>query len=130
MGRLISGKVFDAETNQPLAFAVVAVTDAEGNPIQPVQHVTTNPDGSFRMNIEGVEGGTHVGAKYTGYPKMVKPIAGNTDFNFPMNAGIELKKVTVEADGKGNMIPSWLLWIGVGLGVAGIGMLVISKTKN
>ena len=30
MGRLISGKVFDAETNKPLPFAVVALTDSEG----------------------------------------------------------------------------------------------------
>ena len=60
----------------------------------------------------------------------MKEIRGNTDFNFPMQAGYDLKTIVVEDDSKKDMIPNWLLWIGVGLGVAGVGMLVISKTKK
>lgn len=128
MGRLISGKVFDAETNQPLPFAIVAGTDADGNPPSPAEYTSTNTDGSYLLSISK---STHVGAKYTGYPRQVLPITGNTKFDFPMKQGLKLDEVVVEGKEKDeNLIPDWLLWVGGGAAAIGIIFLVVSKTKK
>lgn len=136
MGRLIEGKVFDSETNEPLAFAVIAVTDAQGKPIEPIKSVNTQLNGTFALQVDS---GEYLGAKYVGYPRMVKPIIGNTDFNFPLKAGYTLNTVTVtpnsnqteevkavEEVGSWN----WLIWMGIGVSVLGITMVIVSKVKK
>lgn len=128
MGRIIKGRVFDVETQQPLRFAVVAGTDAQGNVVTPPEHATTESDGSFRIDINN---STHLGAKYTGYPRMVLPIIGNTDFDFPMKSGIELERITVEGkEKKEGAVPNWLIWVGAGVLVLGIGIVVYKSTRE
>jgi len=131
MGRQLEGKVFDKETGQPLAFAVVAATDDKGNPTQPVESATTNMDGSFRIEVSKE---THLGAKYVGYDRMVIPVAENTKFDFAMQSGYKLNPVEIvtfkdEKEDK-KMIPNWVLWSGIGVLAIGVTMFIVGKVNK
>ncbi len=131
MSRTLEGKVFDKETNQPLAFAVVAVTDESGNPIQPVISASTNSDGTFKIDVPS---GTHLSAKYTGYPKVTLPILSNTNFDFAMQAGYNLPEVEVFATKDNSGVApkkvNYILWSGIGLSFIGVSLLVIAAVKK
>jgi hypothetical protein len=127
MGRLIQGKVFDSETGQPLPFAVVVATNESGEVTKPIEQAITQQDGSFNIDVSS---GNYLTAAYTGCERQRLPITGNTDFNFQMNCSNELKAILIEGKSKKDfLIPDWLLWVGAGAAVLGIGFLVFSKTK-
>jgi hypothetical protein len=127
MGRLIQGKVVDADSGQPLPFAVVVVTDASGQVSKPIEQVVAQQDGSFAIDVSS---GNHVTVAYTGCERQTRPLINNTDFDFQMKCSNELKAILVEGKAKKDfIIPDWLLWVGAGAAVLGIGFLVFSKTK-
>jgi len=128
----LQGRVFDKETGKPLAFAVVAVTDASGSPLQPVESVTTNADGKFSISTTK---GTHLGAKYVGYARTLIPIAGTTNFDFSMQAGYNLPTVEIVAtklDSKDEekKIPNWVYWTGGAVLLIGASILVYKIVKS
>jgi hypothetical protein len=126
----LTGKVYDKDTKAPLAFAVVAVTDASGNPIQPVKSATTNVDGVFSINVDN---GSYLSAKYVGYPRLVAPIvAGKTNFDFDMKSGYTLNTVeivTTKPDGK-KKIPNWVILVGASVLLIGASVLIYKIRKN
>jgi len=88
---LITGKVYDRETNEPLIGATVKVVDM---PIGTITEV----DGSYSMKIP--EGAKEIRVSYTGYNSQKQEINGKTTIDFAVAAGKTLNEVLVIGYGK------------------------------
>ena len=88
--RALTGKVSDAETNEPLIGATVSVT---GTSIG----VSTNATGGFSLSIPG--NATSVTVSYTGYEKQEVAIQGQSTLNIALKPGTVLDEVIVTGYG-------------------------------
>ncbi|MEY3194300.1 MAG: hypothetical protein RIQ78_397, partial [Bacteroidota bacterium] len=88
--RVLTGKVADAETNEPLIGATVSVT---GTSIG----VATDANGGFSLNIPA--SATSVSVSYTGYEKQEVAIQGLSTLNIALKSGTVLDEIVVTGYG-------------------------------
>lgn len=96
--KVISGKVVDASTGQPVFNAHVVFTDAAGKPYSPLRGTVTDPDGYYSFETLG---GTHLKVSHVSYKSQVKEI----DLNTYSSSGTYTQVINFSLKPAGVMLP-------------------------